>query len=363
VTRSRLNGGLTAVVVTAWMASIACTGGPEPAADSPARSEPTATPEAEPSPTSQPVVAASGAALDRDFPDPTVIRTSDGTFYGYATQFVTDARTVHIQAARSDDLESWAYLGDAMPERPAWAQSTQAYWAPHVVERDGTFYLFYSAIPDDADEEEMCLAVATSSSPGGPFEDVGQPLLCGIEIDVMVFRDPRSGNWFAYWGSSGDIAVQRMSDDLLNLEGSGPTIVLQGWSSPVRRPYEHGIEGPFVIYRRGWYYLLYSGDRCCEFPPRYAVLVARSRRPDGGFRRIGSVEGRRSSAILTDWERWAGPGHCSVVRDDSGRDWIVYHAIDRRKPYLPSGDVRRVMHVDRLTYRNGWPRLNVEPGT
>ena len=348
--------------MAASVTTIACTGGSEGATESTDRSEPSATPEVYPSPTSEPVVARSGAALNRDFPDPTVIRTSDDTFYGYATQLVTDARTVNIQVARSDDLESWTYLGDAMPERPSWAQSTQTYWAPHVVEHDGLFYLFYSAIPDDADDEEMCLAVATSASPRGPFKDVGQSLLCGIEIDMMVFRDPRSGNWFAYWGSSGDIVVQRMSDDLLSLQGSGPTIALQGWSSPVRRPYEHGIEGPFVIHRRGWYYLMYSGDRCCEFPPRYAVLVARSRRPDAGFRRIGSVEGRRSSAILTDWGPWAGPGHCSVVRDDRGRDWIVYHAIDSRKPYLPTGDVRRVMHVDRLTYRNGWPKVNTEPG-
>jgi arabinan endo-1,5-alpha-L-arabinosidase len=219
--------------------------------------------------------------------------------------------------------------------------------------------MYFSAVPDDGDVDESCLTVATSTSPEGPFEDAGRPLLCGYEIDPAVFRDPVSGGPFMYWGSSGDIVVQPMSQDLLSLEGAAPSLLLKGWSSRVRRPYEHGIEGPFVIYRGGWYYLFYSGDRCCEFPPHYAVLVARSKRPDGGFRRIGAVEGRASSVILSDWSHWAGPGHCSVFRDDAGHDRIACHAIDRRKPFLETGDVRRVMLIERLGYRKNWPAVRL----
>ena len=297
----------------------------------------------------------SGASLDRDFPDPTVIRASDGVFYAYATQSVSGPRTVNIQVARSEDLRAWAYLGDALPAKPSWAETTQSFWAPHVVEHDGTFYLYFSAVPDDAGQDESCLAVATSDSPTGPFRATGQPLLCGYEIDPAVFYDPASGEWFVYWGSAGNIAVQRLSDDLTHMGTGTAATALLGWSSHTARPYEHGIEGPFVVYRHDWYYLFYSGDRCCEFPPHYAVLVARSRHPDGPFRRLGSAQRRPSSVILSDWGRWAGPGHCSIVRDRAGHDRIVYHAIDRRHPYLPSGDVRRVMLIDRLVYRGGWP--------
>lgn len=307
------------------------------------------------SPRPQMVRAQTGAALDRDFPDPTVIRTSNGAYYAYATQVVSGSGAVNIQVARSDNLKEWAYLGDALPVKPSWARTTQSFWAPHVLEHQGTFFLYFSAVPDDADVDESCLTVATSPSPEGPFESSAGPLLCGYEIDPAVFRDPASGDPYMYWGSAGDIVVQPMSEDLLSLEGAGPSMLLQGWSSPVRRPYEHGIEGPFVIYRRGWYYLFYSGDRCCEFPPHYAVLVARSRRPDGAFRRIGVVEGRASSVILSDWSHWAGPGHCSVFRDEAGDDRIACHAIDRREPFLDTGDVRRVMLIERLGYRRSWP--------
>jgi arabinan endo-1,5-alpha-L-arabinosidase len=353
--RSRPGIRVVAAAATALLASsfaVACS--EEPSGGSvPGASEPSPTP----SPT--PVVADTGAALDRDFPEPTVISTGDG-YFAYATQSETRAGTVNIQVARSDDLEAWAYLGEALPEKPSWADQTQAYWAPHVVERDDTFYMYYSAIPNDSSGDENCLAVATSETPEGPFEDVGEPLLCGYEIDPAVWQDPESEDWFIYWGSAGDIAVQRVADDMLHLAGGGPKTLLLGWSSPVRRPYEHGIEGPYLILRDGWYYLFYSGDRCCEYPPHYAVLVARSRRPDGGFKRVGEVTGNRSSVILSDFDRWAGPGHCSVVTDNEDTDWIACHAIDKRKPLLPNEGVRRVMLIKRLVIEDGWPVVVTE---
>jgi arabinan endo-1,5-alpha-L-arabinosidase len=313
----------------------------------------------QPSPTSEPhaIVAHNGAALDRDFPDPAVLRLNDGTFYAYATQTVTASRTVNVQVARSTNLKAWAYLGEALPNKPSWARTTQSFWAPHVIQRGHAFYMYYSAVPDDSTGDENCLGIATSKTPEGPFTDVGKALLCGYEIDPDVFHDPRSKNWFMYWGSAGDIAVQRMSDDLVHLEGASQGTALQGWSSLVRRPYEHGIEGPFVIYRGGWYYLFYSGDKCCALPPHYAVMVARSRHPEGPFQRLATADHEPGSVILSDAEPWLGPGHCSVVLDANGQMWIAYHAIDERYPTLPSGDIRRVMLLQRLRFKNGWPLL------
>jgi arabinan endo-1,5-alpha-L-arabinosidase len=52
-----------------------------------------------------------------------------------------------------------------------------------------------------------------------------------------------------------------------------------------------------------------------------------------------------------------------VVKDASGHWWVAYHAIDKRKPKLPSGDVRRVTLIDRLSFKNDWPVVdtNVTP--
>jgi hypothetical protein len=36
---------------------------------------------------------------------------------------------------------------------------------------------------------------------------------------------------------------------------------------------------------------------------------------------------------------------------------MVYHAIDTRRPLEWHGGVRRVMLIDRIVYRDGWPRM------
>ena len=64
-------------------------------------------------PLAQAPVAATFAnpVLDADFPDPTVIRAPDGSYYAYATQTERDGKWVNIQVARSADLVHWDYLG------------------------------------------------------------------------------------------------------------------------------------------------------------------------------------------------------------------------------------------------------------
>jgi len=50
-----------------------------------------------------------------------------------------------------------------------------------------------------------------------------------------------------------------------------------------------------------------------------------------------------------------------VIRDDARQDWIVFHAIDHKNPYIPSGDgVRRAMLINPLNYRGGWPVIRTQ---
>lgn len=288
-------------------------------------------------------------AFDRDFPDPAVLRAADGAYYAYATQAAVDGRSVNVQVARSHDLANWTHLGDALPVKPRWGATRQKFWAPHVLRDGATYFLYYSAEPDAGGG--MCLGVATAAAPEGPFADAGEPLVCGpgiLHIDPMAFDDPRTGRRFLYWGS-GPIFVQELAPDRLRFApGSTPRALLH--PDPLR-PYRRLIEGAWVDYRDGAYFLYFSGDRCCDRDPRYAVMVARAKDPLGPFE-------EREAPLLEAGGRWLAPGHNSVVADAAGRDWIVYHAIDadrharRREP-----GVERVLKVERLGYEDGWPRL------
>ena len=308
--------------------------------------------------------------IDSDFPDPAVLKASDGFYYVYATQggAAGEPRIHNIQAARSRDLVAWERLGDALPVKPDWASRTQDFWAPHVAEHGGRYYLYYSAKPDVAltdTSRGLCLAVATASRPEGPFTDVGKPLQCGegfVNIDPMSYDDPASGKRLLYWGSGfGPIKVQELGPDRISFApGSAPIDLVPVIRSEDANEYQRLVEGAWVIRRRGYYYLFYSGDNCCGPNAHYAVMVARSRSATGPFETLKAATGAPSSVILARRGIWVAPGHNSTIRDKGGRDWMLYHAVDSRRPRSKPGDdvnTRRVMLIDPIVWRDGWPRV------
>jgi arabinan endo-1,5-alpha-L-arabinosidase len=301
--------------------------------------------------------------LDADFPDPTVIRAPDGLYYAYGTQTQRKGKWINIQLARSSDLVHWQHLGEALPAKPSWASSTQDFWAPHV-QRAGTRYIMYfSAKPDTSDERHgLCLAVATASSPAGPFVDMGHPLRCGegfVNIDPMAFDDPATGKHLLYWGSGFEpIKVQELGPDRISFApGSAPKDLVR--PSPNRSAFPVLVEGSWVIRHGRYYYLFYSGDNCCGPKANYAVMAARSKSALGPFETFDHTTGRRHM-VLQETPRWIAPGHNSVVTDRRGQAWIVYHAVDARRPREKATDeanTRRIMLIDRIEWRNGWPKI------
>ena len=303
--------------------------------------------------------------LDADFPDPTVIRAPDGSYYGYATQTKRRGAWVNLQLAQSRDLIHWRYLGDALPVKPAWASQTQDFWAPHVSREGKRYILYFSAKPDTSDERHgLCLGVATASSPKGPFRDIGHPLQCGpgfVEIDPMEYDDPATGKHLLYWGSGFEpIKVQELAPSLTSFApGSAPKDLVS--PTPGRSSFPVLIEGSWVIRRGGYYYLFYSGDNCCGPKANYAVMVARSKSATGPFETLEQATGKPHSIILEKRGHWIAPGHNSIVTDRSGRDWIVYHAVDSRRPRENPTDelnTRRVMLIDPIEWRSGWPVID-----
>lgn len=308
----------------------------------------------------------SNPVFDTDFPDPTVMRARDGSYYAYATQTIIEGKTINIQVARSKDLVHWTHLGDALPVKPQWATQTQKFWAPHVSEHRGTYYMYFSADPNTL--TGLCLAVATSKSPQGPFKDTGKPLKCGesfINIDPMQFDDPRTGKPLLYWGSGFQpIKVQELAADRISFKaGTKPLELVAPIKDQNPDNYQRLIEGAWVIYRGGYYFLFFSGDNCCGDKAHYGVMVARSKNAMGPFETLAQAKGRAQSVILEQKDYWIAPGHNSVVRDAAGQDWIFYHAIDPQHRLLKNDiagdrDVRRIMLADRLKYRNGWPEIS-----
>jgi len=306
--------------------------------------------------------------LDDNFPDPAVLRAADGYYYVYATQGEHGGRMLNIQAARSRDLVRWERVGDALPAKPGWASRTQDFWAPHVSAHGGRYYLYYSAKPDAALTDEsrgLCLAVAVGDRPQGPFTDIGRPLQCGesfVNIDPFAYDDPATGKPLLYWGSGfGPIKVQELAGDRISFApGSRPIDLVPVIKDEDPANYQRLVEAAWIVRRDGYYYLFYSGDNCCGPKAHYAVLVARSRNATGPFETMAQATGRGNSVILERRGHWLAPGHNSVIEDARGDHWLLYHAVDTRRPRSrPTDDInsRRVMLLDRLVWRDGWPRV------
>jgi arabinan endo-1,5-alpha-L-arabinosidase len=309
----------------------------------------------------------SNPVIDSDFPDPAVLAAPDRSYYAYATQTERDGHWINIQLARSPDLVHWRLIGDALPQKPAWASRTQDFWAPHVI-RDGARYILYFSAKPDANLTDpkagMCLGAATASSPKGPFLDIGHPLRCGasfINIDPMVFDDPATGKRLLYWGSGFEpIRVQELSRDGLSFAaGSAPRDLVAPNGAKGRFPVL--IEGSWMMRHGGWYYLFYSGDNCCGPKADYAVMVARSRHATGPFQTLEQATGKPHSIVLAESAKWRAPGHNSVIADAAGTDWIVYHAVDTARPREKPTDepnTRRILLIDRIGWHDGWPVID-----
>ena len=112
----------------------------------------------------------------RDSPDPGVLY--DGHNYYAVT---TGGQDLHyFPIWQSSDLFTWTQQGFVFLNKPAWA--AQDFWAPemHIV---GHQYMVYYTARDSTGF--LCIGVASSDRPTGPFIDKGVPLLKNVTEGVI----------------------------------------------------------------------------------------------------------------------------------------------------------------------------------
>ncbi|GIF76100.1 family 43 glycosylhydrolase [Asanoa siamensis] len=309
------------------------------------------------------------AGVADTFADPAVIRGDDGFWYAYGTSdpLRSGEGTPHLlPVLRSTDLARWSYVGDAFTaaNRPAWATPTAGLWAPDI-RRAGDRWLLYYTVTDTTlnPGDDSAIGVATAPGPAGPWTDSGAPLVGPRPaagggflwtFDPAGLTDATGQRWLYYGSYFGGIWTVPLSPDGLRVTGAATQVTI-----------DNRYEGAYVVRRGGWYYLFGSAANCCAGPTTgYSVFAGRSKSPTGPFvdrdghsllaSRVGGTP-----VIQPNGNRWIGTGHNAVVTDERGRDWFVYHAIDRGAPYLdePFGINRRPMLVDRLDWVDGWPTV------
>ncbi|HEX8474677.1 MAG TPA: family 43 glycosylhydrolase [Pyrinomonadaceae bacterium] len=284
-----------------------------------------------------------------DFPDPSVVRVGED-YWATAT---TGGWMPHFAILHSRDLVNWRPVGAVFQTSPAWAKGD--FWAPEISVDGGRFYVYYTARRNDGAGKKgtLCVAVATSDAPSGPYTDHG-PLVCQDigSIDAFTFRD-ETNQRYLIWKEDGNdrsqptpIWAQTLSEDGIKLTGK-PKQILRNTAAWER----HVVEGSFIVRRNGWYYHFYSGNACCGRGCRYALGVARSRTL------LGKWEKNPANPILAANAAWQCPGHGSIVTTPDGRDFLLYHSYRQRRDTFNIGREALLdeIHWDAAT---GWPTIN-----
>jgi arabinan endo-1,5-alpha-L-arabinosidase len=150
--------------------------------------------------------------------DPAVIRVAVGpaeedTWY-YLLATSNDAPD-SFPLIRSRNLVDWEFGTYVFPQgkKPAWAAEGELvsdYWAPEMHRIGREFRVYFVA--RDKHSRELCIGMARSSGPEGPFVPDEEPILKGNVIDPHVFVE-EDGTALLYWKEdSNDVWPSRLSD-------------------------------------------------------------------------------------------------------------------------------------------------------
>jgi imidazolonepropionase-like amidohydrolase len=258
------------------------------------------------------------------------------TYWIYPTYSARYNDQVFFDAFSSPDLVHWqkhAHILDTTSVR--WAK--RAMWAPAITEKGGKYYFFFGANDIQNDTSMGGIGVAVSDNPGGPYKDyLGKPLIGTFynkaqPIDQAVFQD-KDGTYYMIYGGWGHCNIARLKDDF-----TGFMPFPDGSTFKEITP-EHYVEGPYMIYRKGKYYFMWSEGGWTG--PDYSVAYAMADSPTGPFKRIGKIL-QQDMAVAT------GAGHHSVLHIPGTDDYyIVYH----RRPLDETDANHREVCIDTMAF-------------
>ena len=247
--------------------------------------------------------------------DPTIFVDTDGTYYLYGTSSNSDTG---FYVYRSADMKNWqGPVGNTHGFCLTGANSfgTTGFWAPQVVKRGDTYYMFYTA------NEQI--AVATATSPMGPFTQREKQCIAtpGKAIDPFVLFDT-DGKIYLYHVRLQDgnrIFVAEMTDDLMGIKEETAQECIHAsepWENTAQASWSV-TEGPTVLHLGNIYYMFYSANDYRNID--YAVGVATASSPYGPWVKSSQPIINRANM------GYYGTGHGDMFKDAQGQWNYVFH--------------------------------------
>lgn len=326
----------------------------------------------------QPVVSEISNPLPMAFGDPFMLHASDGRYYMYGTSMKDG-----FEAYVSDDLVNWKPLGQVYKGAQEGQWNQDCFWAPEVYERDGKYYIFFSANDRNNptnEGENFRIGVAVADSPAGPFTDLFNRPVFESEypvIDANVLFDDANGKTYLYFSRccykhpvESEIADSlrkagvfdsieeswvygvEMEPDFSGIKGepvlllAPPTLlsdVQSEWESRSATSGEANrrwTEGSYIFEKDGTYYIMYSANFFGG--GHYAVGYATADNPLGPFKKAENNPILQEN--ITRGGKVMGTGHNMALMMPDSALYTVYHGRMQDNPDA------RVVFIDKLEF-------------
>lgn len=310
------------------------------------------------------------------FGDPYVLSASDGKYYMYGTGGVEKG----FAAYSSDDLVEWQFEGQVYSGDTPDSWTLKNYWAPEVYEKEGRYYMFFSAdwkVNPTDELENFRIGVAVADTPTGPFTEVsdrplfdpGYPI---IDANIL-HHEGRSYLYYsrccykhpvesevADWARAEKLFDEieeswvygvEISNDFTTIIGE-PVLLLQppsGMSDPQTEWESRSVtsgevnrrwtEGSFAFEHDDKIYMMYSANYFGG--QNYAVGYAVAEHPLGPFTKAANNPVLEKNTA--DGGEVTGTGHNMVIRSkENDKIYCVYHGRTSK-----TGD-ERVVFIDEM---------------
>jgi len=211
--------------------------------------------------------------------------------------------------AVSRDLKSWE-IRQPVLQCPQTGWDQYQVWAPHIIEHEGTYYMFYTGVNRNV-SQAICLATSTDLNTWKRYDQ--NPVITsgpwGIWNtakwsdcrDPMVFRDGKI--FYCYYTAARKNPENGQPENCLGISSSTD---LFHWKDEGYIRLEHSLatppESPFVLKRNGTYYLFYTNYK-------YGTVYLTSKDPVKGWAELPAdkmvlMGGISASEIYEDNGKW-----------------------------------------------------------
>jgi alpha-N-arabinofuranosidase len=285
------------------------------------------------------------------YPDPSITRVGED-------YYLVNSTFTHypgLPVFHSRDLVNWKQLGNAI-DRPGQfsfkgLRSSRGIFAPDISHQDGVFYIVTTCVDCGGN------VVMTAASAAGPWSDP-KPLKFG-GIDQSIFWDDDGKAYIVnndapigqpLYDGHRAIWVQQFDPRTLSMAGER-TLIVNGGVDIGAKP--SWIEGPHLIKRDGFYYLIAAEGGTGD---QHSQVVFRSDSVRGPFTPYRhnpilsqrTLDGNRAHPVTS-------AGHAKFVQTPQGEWWATFLAT---RPYGPDlYNIGRETFLLPVQWKDGWPSV------